>query len=374
MTHRPYRITFIGLSITSSWGNGHATTYRGLLRELEARGHEVTFLERDLPFYAAHRDLPSPAFARTILYGSTDELFQAHRRLVLESDLVVVGSYTVDGCEVGAWVCDLVPGRAAFYDIDTPITLQKMDAGDDEYVSRALLPRYDLVLSFTGGPTLRRLEAEYGARRARPLYCSVDPALYAACEVDLEWDLGYLGTYSADRQPMLDRLLTEVAERLPSGEFIVAGAQYPASVRFPENVQRVDHIPPGRHPAFYCAQRWTLNVTREAMIAAGWSPSVRLFEAAACGTPIVSDAWPGLGDFLTPGREIVVARDAGEVLRALEMPESERLRVGRAARERVLAEHTAAHRAEALERYTTELLETRARRGAGHAKGWEAAE
>jgi spore maturation protein CgeB len=352
------RYVFLGLSITSSWGNGHATTYRALLRELAARGHEVTFLERDLPFYAANRDLPSPSYAKTILYGSFEELVDRHESTVREADLVVVGSYVPEGARVGAWVQDTAPGRAAFYDIDTPITLAKLAEGGAEYLTPAQVSRYALYLSFTGGPSLTTLRERYGSPCVRPLYCSADPDRYHPTRVEPEIDLGYLGTYSADRQPAVERLLVDVARRNPNRRFAVAGAQYPDTVAWPANVEHQEHLDPREHPHFYASQRFTLNVTRQAMVQAGWSPSVRLFEAAACGTPVISDPWPGLSSIFEPGSEILIARGTEDVLRYLrEVREDERRAMGAAARRRFLDEHTAMHRAEALERYTREVLD-----------------
>lgn len=356
-----YQYVFLGLSITSSWGNGHATTYRGLIRELAARGHRVLFLERDLEFYAANRDLPDPPYCETRLYRSVDELRALHAREVRAADLVVVGSYVPDGALVARWATETARGAIAFYDIDTPVTLAKLARGEEEYLTRSLIPAFDLYLSFTGGPTLRTLERRHGARRAEALHCSVDPELYHPEPVPVRWDLGYLGTYSADRQPTLERLLIEPARRWPEGRFHVAGPQYPSSVRWPANVGREVHLSPRDHRRYYCAQRFTLNVTRSDMIGAGWSPSVRLFEAAACGVPIVSDAWEGLDEFLAPEREILVARSADECLACLRaLDDDERARIAERARARVLAEHTAAHRAERLEALTRSVLDRRA--------------
>lgn len=360
---------FLGLSITSSWGNGHATTYRGLVRELAARGHRVLFLERDLDFYAANRDMPEPPYCTTRLYRSLDELRSTYSHEVRDADVVIVGSYVPEGVEVARWVTRTARGAIAFYDIDTPVTLSRLARGDEEYLSPALIPELDLYLSFTGGPTLRTLEQRWGARRAEALYCAVDPELYAPDEhAAIRWDLGYLGTYSDDRQPTLERLLLEPARRWREGRFHVAGPQYPPSIEWPSNVGREIHLAPREHRAYYSAQRFTLNVTRRDMIAAGWSPSVRLFEAAACAVPIVSDAWPGLESFFVPGEEILVARSSDEVLATLrEKGEAERHEIGARARARVLAEHTAAHRAETVERLSNEALEGRRDRRASSA-------
>ena len=342
-------LVFLGLSITSSWGNGHATTYRGLVRELTAQGHDVLFLERDVPWYASERDLPNPPYGRTELYGSLDELRDRFAASVRDADAVVVGSYVPEGVAVGEWVVATARGRTAFYDIDTPVTLAKLARGDFEYLTPDLIARYGTYLSFSGGPTLRKLEGEYGSPRAVPLYCSFDPALYYPEAVEARWDLGYMGTYSDDRQPTLDALLTAPARGMPDARFCVAGPQYPSGIAWPPNVTRIEHLPPAEHRAWYNAQRFTLNVTRDDMIRAGWSPSVRLFEAAACAVPIISDWWEGLGDFFEIGREILVARSTEEAVRILrETSETERAEIGARARARVLAAHTAAHRAAEL--------------------------
>jgi spore maturation protein CgeB len=356
MTSSALDIVILGLSITSSWGNGHATTYRSLVRALDARGHRVLFLERDVPWYAEHRDMPCPPFARTELYRDQADLRRRLADPIRKADLVIVGSYVPDGIAVGEWILETARGGTAFYDIDTPVTLTRLANGNADYISPALIPQYGMYLSFTGGPVLRLIERVYGSPAAHALYCSVDEQLYRPMRVPDDWDLGYMGTYSPDRQPGLERLLLEPARRWKQGRFAVAGPKYPESMRWPRNVWRSDHIAPHRHRAFYNAQRFTLNLTRADMIAAGYSPSVRLFEAAACGTPLISDAWPGLETFFTPGEEILIAGSASEVLEAVrDLGDAERKALGDAARERVLATHTAAHRALELERYAAEL-------------------
>jgi spore maturation protein CgeB len=344
------KLVILGLSITSSWGNGHATTYRGVVREFAARGHEVLFLERDQPWYASNRDLPAPSFCRTELYQDLDELRSRFAGEIEAADAVIVGSYVTEGVAVGEWVTQLATGVTAFYDIDTPVTLAKLERRDYEYLAPQLIPRFDLYLSFTGGPLLRHLELEYGSPRAEAFYCSVDPVSYFPETAATQWDLGYLGTYSDDRQPTVEKLLIAPARRLGQSRFVVAGPQYPEGIAWPENVERIDHLSPDRHRGFYNSQRFTLNVTRADMIKAGYSPSVRLFEAAACGTPIISDAWEGLDTLFTPGEEILIAHSTDEVEEILrDMPEEERLQIGDRARTRVLAAHTAAHRAAELE-------------------------
>ncbi|MCQ8241699.1 CgeB family protein [Rhizosaccharibacter radicis] len=342
------KLVVLGLSLSSSWGNGHATTFRALLRFFAARGHEVLFLERDVPWYRDNRDLPSPDFCRLRFYDALADL-DGFRPDIEGADAVLVGSYVPDGIAVAERVWRWARGVVAFYDIDTPVTLAALRRGDCTYLSRDTIAGFDLYLSFTAGPTLGVLEREWGARAARGFYCSVDPERYAPAGTGPRWDLGYLGTWSADRQPTVERLLIEPARRAPHRRFVVAGPQYPADISWPANVERIEHLPPEEHASFYSGCRWTLNVTRADMIRAGWSPSVRLFEAGACGSAIVSDRWDGIEDVLTPGEEIVLADSAEDVLAVLDWPEERRAALGRAARERVLAAHTASHRAERLE-------------------------
>jgi spore maturation protein CgeB len=361
-------IVLLGLSITSSWGNGHATTYRALVRALHERGHRVLFLERDVPWYAANRDLPRPPYGGTELYGGIPELRERYGAAIRGADLVVLGSYVPDGVAVGGLVHELARGTTAFYDIDTPVTLAKLARGECDYLAPELVRGFDLYLSFTGGPTLARIERDLGAPSARALYCSADPETHRPERREPRWDLGYVGTYSADRQPALERLLVAPARLRPALRFAVAGPQYPAQLAWPENVERIEHLAPAEHAAFYAAQRFTLNVTRADMVRAGFSPSVRLFEAAACATPVVSDPWPGLETIFVPGRELLLARTTEEALSILEeLPEEERRAIGGRARARVLAEHTPAHRARALEGYVREARERRVRRERGKA-------
>ena len=357
--HPQLKIVFLGLSITSSWGNGHAITYRGLMTELARRGHRVVFLERDVAWYAENRDLARMRHGRVELYSSLTELKRRFVHEIRSADCVIVGSYVPDGVAVGEWVNAVAEGVTAFYDIDTPITLANVERGKCDYLTRPLIRKYGVYLSFTGGPTLNRLESRYGAPMARVLYCSIDPERYFPDRSISRWDLGYLGTYSMDRQPMLDQLLLCPARQWREGRFVVAGPQYPDVISWPGHVERIEHLAPSRHRCFYNSQRFTLNITRADMIKAGYSPSIRLFEAAACGTPIISDYWEGLETVFHIGKEVLVAEDEDSVLRYVRnLSERQRSEIGCNARRRVLRHLTAAHRAEALERY---ILEARAK-------------
>jgi spore maturation protein CgeB len=360
---RPLKIVILGLTVTSSWGNGHATTYRALMRGLTRRGHNVLFLESDQPWYRDNRDLPELPFGRVALYQGLTMLRSRWMRTLREADLVIIGSYVPDGIQVARLVQQVAQGITAFYDIDTPVTLAALEHGTCVYLTPGLIRGFDLYLSFTGGPTLELLETSYGAKAARALYCAVDPEVHLPDPaVEPRWDLGYLGTYSADRQPMLDRLLCQPAAQWRKGRFVVAGSLYPEDATWPRNVERIAHVAPGEHRSFYAAQRFTLNVTRADMVRLGWSPSVRLFEAAACGVPVISDWWEGLDELFVPGEEILIAREPGEVLEMLRgMTDEERRAIGAAARARVLAGHTADHRAAELEATVT---------AARAARGW----
>ena len=350
-------ISNLRLTEPSAWSTGHATTFRGLVRELKNRGHEVLFLERDKPWYADNRDLPNPDYCQTELYTSLDDLQQRFTEQVREADMVIVGSYVPEGVQVGEWAIKTAQGIKAFYDIDTPVTLAKLEREDYEYLHPNLIPQYDLYLSFTGGPTLELLEKKYGSPAARALYCSFDPELYYPEYQEVKWDLGYLGTYSDDRQPPLEKLMLDAARQWPAGRFVVAGPQYPATIAWPKNTEHIHHLPPAEHRKFYNSQRFTQNITRADMIRAGYSPSVRLFEAAACCTPIISDYWDGLDSLFKIGEEILVAHSAKDTLTYLrEICKSDRKMIGERARRKVMQNHTAAHRAKELEDYAQELM------------------
>ena len=348
------KIVVFGLSVTSTWGNGHGTTYRALLRSLYERGHDITFFEKDVEWYASNRDLPNPDFCRVILYDDWNNALPQVRREIRDADVSVIGSYFPDGIRAIDEMLDADIAVKAFYDIDTPITVKKLrEEGSADYLAARQIPALDLYFSFTGGPILREIEERFGARQAAPLYCSFDPREYHRFphNQQLSCDLSYMGTYAPDRQPKVDELFCEPARRLPDRKFILAGPQYPKDIRWPENVRRIQHLRSQFHAEFYSSSRFTLNVTRRDMAMAGYSPSVRLFEAAACGAAIISDNWPGLDEFFTPGQEILLSNSAQDVMHFLtELTDHEIRSIGEAAQARVLAEHTSAHRALEFER------------------------
>jgi len=346
------KIAIFGLTLSSSWGNGHATLWRGLIAALGKRGHEVVFFERDVPYYAAHRDFVSFPQAELVLYRDWTQIAPRVRRQLGDVDTTIVTSYCPDACSAARVAFDAAPDALhVFYDLDTPVTLSRLKAGESvEYLPRGGLGDFDLVLSYTGGPALTAVRDLLGARCVAPLYGHVDPDAHRPVDVGMaaRADLSYLGTYAADRQPTLERLFIEPARRMSERRFVLGGSGYPADFPWTPNIWFVQHVPPDRHPAFFCSSRLTLNVTRSDMAALGYCPSGRLFEAAACGTPLLSDSWEGLADFFRPGEQILIATRSEDALTALHLSDAELARIGRAARERVLSEHTSAHRAQQL--------------------------
>jgi spore maturation protein CgeB len=347
------KIVLFGLTITSAWGNGHATTFRSLIKALHRRGHHVEFVEKDVEWYRSNRDLPKPEFCKVRLYEDWRSNGAALLQACSDADAVVIGSYFPDAIAATRGLVESGFGPILFYDIDTPITLAGLRAkGGMEYLDGSLIAQYDAYLSFTGGPALTELEERFGARRALPFYCSVDPDLYKPSPIREEFhsDLSYLGTYALDRQAKLIQLLDQPAALLPDHRFLVAGAMYPEDVVWQANVMRLMHVSPPEHPGFYSSARFTLNLTRSEMVAAGYSPSVRLFEASACGATILSDDWEGLDEFLTPGEQILLPRDEYDITDLLlHLSDAERRKIGSSARERILAEHTSMHRASQFE-------------------------
>jgi spore maturation protein CgeB len=345
------KIVIFGLTISSSWGNGHATLWRGLTRALTAEGHRIVFFEHDVPYYAMNRDLHEIPGGELILYETWQEVRARALKEVAGSDAAIVTSYCPDGIAATDLVLSSARGLSLFYDLDTPVTLSRMQRGEPiSYIGTQGLAGFDLVLSYTGGTALDALQSRLGARAVAPLYGHVDPEVHKPAERAPQYaaDLSYLGTYAEDRQAALEELFVEAARQRPQGRFVIGGAQYPPDFPWADNIFFVRHLPPSEHPAFFSSSPFTLNVTRRDMAEMGWCPSGRLFEAAACGTALISDDWEGLSSFYAPGSEIVIARNTQDTLAALDMSEAEAARLANTARERTLAEHTSAHRAAEL--------------------------
>jgi spore maturation protein CgeB len=345
------KIVIFGLTVSSSWGNGHATLWRALLRSLTSRGHEAVFFERDVPYYAATRDLHEGVGYELVLYSEWSEALPLAESALADADVAIVTSYCPDAAAATELIADRPGLLHVFYDLDTPVTLDRLDRGESvEYLPPDGFSRFDLVLSFTGGRALDELRTRLHAKRAVPLYGSVDAHAHfpVAPLPHYASDLSYLGTYAPDRQEGVERLFVGAARQLPAKRFVLGGSMYPREFPWTENIHFFDHVPPPQHPAFYCSSRLTLNVTRGAMAARGYCPSGRLFEAAACGTPILSDTFDGLDTFFEPGKEILLASTTGEAIEAMQLPPSELARIGEAARRRVMNEHTSDVRAQQM--------------------------
>ncbi len=354
------KITIFGLTLSSSWGNGHATPYRAILRALARRGVRITFYEKDVEYYALRRDLTNCDYADLKLYSTWDDVRAAALAECADSDIVITASFVPEGARINDDVLSLNGPLKVFYDLDTPVTLNKLSWGNAEYIRQEQLADFDLVLSWTGGRALEQLQTVYKVRMARPLYGCVDPDEYGRVPTREEFrcELSYMGTYAADRQSKLDDLFLEPARRKPSSEFLLAGTLYPWDWQWPANLKRFDHIAPSHHAALYSSSRLTLNITRAEMAASGYCPSGRFFEAAACGTPIISDWFDGLDAFFAPGSEILVVKNSEDVMRSLELDGATLANIGAHARQRALDEHTGEHRAESMLKYFEEARTT----------------
>jgi spore maturation protein CgeB len=345
------RLVVFGLSLSSSWGNGHAPTFRGLLRALAGLGWSITFFERDVEWYRSNRDLPEPDFCDLRFYDAWPTVRGDVAPAVHAADVVLVGSLVADGPSIIDWLA--TQDRPLFYyDIDTPITLVELArSGQTDYLRSDQIRLFQTYFSFAGGRALDELEGVWGARHAEALYCGVDTAVYrpVASQERFECALSYLGTYAPDRQPAVDEMLFAPARALSSERCFLAGAQYPP-MDVPANVRHQVHVYQRDHAALYCSSRATLNLTRQSMRKYGWAPSTRLFEAGACGAGIISDTWPGLDSIFEPNREVLLAETRHDVLRHLEALSPERRKaLGDAARARVLRDHTYERRAEQVE-------------------------
>lgn len=355
------KIVIFGLTISSSWGNGHATLWRGLCRALSQLGHSIIFFERDVPYYAMNRDLTEVPGGKLILYSDWSDALQRAKTELADADIAMTTSYCPDGIAATELLTSAPRAIRIFYDLDTPVTLSRLGAGEStSYIGANGLRDFDLVLSYTGGRALDRLRSDLGARHVAPLYGHVDPNVHHPVPPVPRYasDLSYLGTYAEDRQIMLQRLFIDAADQRPKQRFLIGGAQYPQSFPWKPNIYFTHHLPPSEHPAFFSSSRLTLNVTRLAMAEMGWCPSGRLFEAASCATAILSDAWAGIDQFFEPGREILLATTAAEAVATLDIGDRELERIRRAGRDRVLSEHTSAHRALEFERLINSLPRT----------------
>lgn len=350
------KITIFGLTISSSWGNGHATPYRALLRALDQLGHAVHFFEKDVPYYRSHRDLDGCDYCQLTFYSEWPEVRHVALQAAQESDVVITASYLPEGIRISDEILSLSRPLRVFYDLDTPVTLKNLQAGGVEYLRADQLSAFDLVLSFAGGKVMNELEQKYGARAVRPLYGCVDPDTYfpVTPQDDFACDLSYMGTFAEDRQARLDQLFLEPARRHTEKRFVLAGSLYPPDWQWSVNMRKLEHVAPLAHPSFYSSSRATLNITREEMVRNGWCPSGRFFEAAACCTPVITDGWEGLDCFFDLQSEIRVVHTTEDVENALQMSDEELRALAHRARQRTLEEHTGHVRAQQLLHYLEE--------------------
>ncbi|MFL5897097.1 MAG: glycosyltransferase [Solirubrobacterales bacterium] len=348
------KIAIFGSSLVSAYWNGACTYYRGIVRALDARGHQVTFHEPDAFDRQAHRDIDDPAWAEVVVYEPADErAVRAAVAAAADADFVVKASGVGVYDEVlEAAVAELEGPRARiFWDVDAPATLAAME-GDPENPLRGLIGGYDMVLTYGGGqPVINRYTA-LGARSCTPIYNALDPATHhpEPPRAQLACDLAFLGNRLPDREARVEEFFFGAVEALPHRSFLLGGNGWEERVAGLPNLRYLGHVPPGDHNALNRSALAVLNVSRESMAANGWSPATRVFEAAGAGACLITDEWEGLEEFLTPDEEALVARDGGEVAELLDGLDRERARmIGEAALERVLAEHTYDRRAEQVE-------------------------
>jgi spore maturation protein CgeB len=349
------KIVFFGSSLVSAYWNGAATYYRGIIRALAARGHQIAFFEPDAYDRQAHRDIADPPWARVVVYAATEAGVQGAlaRAADARPDLLVKtsGVGVFDALLEQAVLALRRPGmRIAFWDVDAPATLDRVHAHPHDPFA-ALIPRYDLILTYGGGDPVVRAYAALGAARCVPIYNAVDPHTHHAVAPDPRFaaDLSLLANRLPDREARVEEFFLRAAASLPERRFLLAGNGW-GDKPLPANVTYLGHLYTRDHNAFNCGALAVLNVARESMARYGYSPATRVFEAAGAGACLISDRWPGIDEFLEPGREILVASDGAEVAEQLAALHPDRARaIGAAAQRRVLATHTYAHRAAQLE-------------------------
>lgn len=344
------KISFFASSLVSAYWNGAATYYRGIVRALHEQGHHVTFYEPDAYDRQQHRDIADPDYATVVVYPGTGE--DGVRRAIERaraSDLVVKAS--------GVGVFDELlerevlelqrPGTlVVFWDVDAPATLDRVEQNRDDPFS-PLISRYDLVFTYGGGAPVVDAYRRLGARDCVPIYNALDPTTHhpTAPDARFQGDLGFLGNRLPDREARVEEFFLRAADLYPEGSFLIGGSGWETK-EMPANVRHLGHVYTHEHNAFNCTPRAVLNVNRESMARYGFSPPTRVFEAAGAGACLITDEWEGIEQFLTPDAEILVARDGAGVAEHLRALTPQRARaIGDAARARVLAEHTYAHRA-----------------------------
>jgi spore maturation protein CgeB len=350
------KIAFFGSSLVSSYWNGAATYYRGLLKALAALGHDITFYEPDAFERQQHRDMPDPDWAKVIVYPATTEAWQSslatasrHCDLLVKASGVGVFDYELEQAApdaVPSWVL------CAYWDVDAPATLEAIAAEPNHHLRRAI-PRYDAVLTYGGGDPVVTGYQRVGARLCLPIYNALDPDVHhpAVPRSDFACDLGFLGNRLPDREVRVEEFFLRAAALLPEYRFLLGGSGW-QDKPMPPNVRAIGHVGTSEHNAFFCSGRVTLNINRDSMARYGFSPPTRVFEAAGAGACLISDCWQGIDQFLEPGREVLVANDGqgvAETLAALSAADAQR--IANAARMRILAHHTYANRAAQVDHF-----------------------
>ena len=348
------KIAFYGSSLLSSYWNGAATYYRGMLSELAKRSHEITFYEPDAFDRQQHRDIEPPAYAKVVVYDANPQALRQVMDEARGADVVVKAS------GVGVFDDALVVGLAAatranalylIWDVDAAATLEEARAAGPDYPLRRVLAKADLVLTYGGGPPVIKAYEALGARRCVPIYNALDPATHHPAPADPRFagDLNFLANRLPDREARVERFFLDPAQRLPNRRFLIGGSGWDDKAT-PPNVTKVGHVGTADHNAFNCSSLAVLNVARDSMADVGFSPATRVFEAAGAAACLITDAWEGVELFLTPGEEVLVARDGQEVAEHVAALTPERSRqIGEAALRRVLAEHTYDRRADAVD-------------------------
>ncbi|ETR79244.1 hypothetical protein X566_01155 [Afipia sp. P52-10] len=348
------KLCFFGSSLVSSYWNGAATYYRGLLKALAELGHEITFYEPDAFERQAHRDMADPDWARVVVYpGTADGWKRALEDAARQADVLVKASNIgVFDAELDEALSDIrSPALRIYWDVDAPATLEEMAATPQHHLHR-VIPRYDLVLTYGGGRPVIDGYRAVGARDCIPIYNALDPHTHFPVQPSQTFaaDLGFLGNRMPDREARVDTFFLETATLLPDKAFVIAGSGWDDKA-MPPNVRRIGHLGTGLHNTFFCSTLATLNINRASMARYGYSPPTRIFEAAGAGACLITDRWPGIEDFLEPDREVLVAASAAEVARHVaDLTPARAEQLATRARHRILADHTYAHRARDVDR------------------------
>ncbi len=357
---QPLDLVIIGRSILSSYGNNTAALYRGLINELAQQGHRTTFLEPFNNVAAGYRDLLRSPYCEVWTYASTDQLMDHYTAAIRSADVVMLGNGIPDTDRVAHWIATEARGITIYYDSNLARTRDSLAEGNiyPDCITCGSIANFSLFLSTTGGPALKQLADEYQLGFARPLYESVDPYSFYRTDVDKTYDLGFIGNFKAERTSQLEELLIGPANYTPNRQFALAGDHYPVNRIWPQNLTYLEHLPETNHVDFYNRQRATLVLSRADRRELGYTPSRRLLAAAACGVPVLTDAWEGLEEFFEPGREVFSVAAKQDVLDVLYHTDKDlRRRVGSAARGRIMEGHTTAHRARQLLGYWKEIMD-----------------